>query len=313
MIISCSRRTDIPALYADWFYNRIRDGYALVRNPMNPLQVSKVRLTPDVADGFVFWTKNPAPMLHRLQELDDYAYYFQFTLTPYGKDIEANLPVKIKLLSTFRRLADEIGPRRMIWRYDPILINQNWTVETHLRTFEMMARLLEGATNKVVISFLDTQYRNVRRNAEKIGALEMTAGEKISMAGKLSQIARSCGMEMSACAEDIDYSSCGIAPSHCIDGELFETLMHCRLHVKKDTSQRPACGCMQSIDIGMYNSCAHGCRYCYANYTTGEIVSNREKHDPESPLLIGHTSPLDRVTLRTMHSCRDNQMMLMSV
>ena len=310
MIISCSRRTDIPAFYADWLFNRVREGFACVRNPMNHLQVSKVALTPDVADGFVFWTKNPAPMLYRLRELDGYAYYFQFTLTPYGKDIEPNLPVKIKLLSTLRRLADEIGPRRVIWRYDPILINPTWTVDTHLRTFEMMARLLEGATHKVVISFLDMDYRNVRRNALTLAAQELTAREKLSMAGKLRQIAHACGMEMSACAEDTDYSACGIAPARCIDGDLFETLLGCRLELHKDKTQRPACGCAQSVDIGMYNSCAHGCRYCYANYNFVEIARNRQNHDPASPLLFGEIGQLDTVKERIMHSCKEQQMAL---
>lgn len=310
MIISCSRRTDIPAFYADWFYHRIREGYTCVRNPMNPLQVSKIRLTPDVADGFVFWTKNPAPMIPRLHELRDYAYYFQFTLTPYGKDIEPNLPVKIKLMSTFRRLADEIGARRVVWRYDPILVNPEWTAETHLRTFETMARLLEGATRKVTISFLDMDYRNVRRNAETLAARELSVREKLSLAGKLSQIARACGMEMSACAEDLDLSACGISPARCVDGDLFETLLHCRLEVKKDQTQRPACGCAQSVDIGMYNSCAHACRYCYANYSAADIAQNRQKHDPASPLLIGEIGQMDRVTERVMRSCKERQMAL---
>ena len=310
MIISCSRRTDIPALYADWLFTRVREGYACVRNPMNHLQVSKIRLTPDVADGFVFWTKNPAPMLSRLNELRDYAYYFQFTLTPYGKDIEPNLPVKIKLLSTFHRLSDQVGPRRVIWRYDPILVNGNWTVDTHLRTFEMMARLLEGATHKVVISFLDTDYSNVRRNAELLKAQPLTAREKLSMAGKMNQIARACGMEMSACAEDLDLSVCGVAPAHCIDGDLFETLLNCRMDLQKDKAQRPACGCVQSADIGMYNSCSNACHYCYANYNAAEIAQNRRRHDPASPLLFGEIGQLDTVTERAMHSCKEQQMAL---
>ena len=310
MIISCSRRTDIPAHYADWFYNRVHEGFACVRNPMNPLQVSKVRLTPDVADGFVFWTKNPAPMFARLHELKDFAYYFQFTLTPYGKDIEPNLPVKIKLMSAFRRLADEIGPRRVIWRYDPILVNPDWTAETHLRTFETMARLLSGATHKVTISFLDMDYRNVRRNAQRLKARPLNTEEKLTLAGRLNQIALSCGMEMSACAEDVDYALCGIAPARCVDGDLFETLLHCRLDVKKDKTQRPACGCVQSVDIGMYNSCAHACRYCYANYNATEIALNRQKHNPASPLLYGEIGQMDRVTERVMHSCKEQQMAL---
>lgn len=310
MIISCSRRTDIPAFYADWFYNCIRAGFACVRNPMNPRQISKISLTPDAADGFVFWTKNPAPMFDRLHELRDYEYYFQFTLTPYGKDIEPGLPVKIKLLSAFRRLADQIGAERVIWRYDPIVINPIWTPETHLRTFEMMARLLSGATHKVIISFIDMDYRNVRHHADALAAQALTARERISLAGKLCQIAHGCGMEMNACAEDQDLSACGIAPARCVDGELFETLLGCRLNLKKDKSQRPACGCAQSADIGMYNTCAHGCRYCYANYNAAEIARNIQKHDPASPLLYGEIGPLDTVTERVMHSCREEQMAL---
>ncbi len=310
MIISCSRRTDIPALYADWLFTRIQEGYACVRNPMNHLQVSKIRLTPDVADGFVLWTKNPAPMLPRLHELRDYAYYFQFTLTPYGKDIEPNLPVKIKLLNTFHHLSDQVGPHRVIWRYDPILINDTWTVDTHLRTFEMMARLLAGKTYKVVISFLNTDYRNARRNAQLLKARPLSDQAKRDMAKQLSQIAGECGMEMSACAQTIDLSESEVAPAHCVDGDLFETLLGCRLDVRKDTNQRPACGCVQSTDIGMYNSCSNACRYCYANYSPSEIARNRQRHDPKSPLLFGEIGQLDTVTERVMHSCKEQQMAL---
>jgi hypothetical protein len=310
MIVSASRRTDIPAFYADWLFNRVRAGYACVRNPMNPLQVGKVSLSPDVADGFVFWTKNPAPMLPRLRELRDYAYYFQFTLTPYGKALEPELPVKLKLMNTFRRLSDQIGPERVVWRYDPIVINPVWTAETHLRAFETMAKTLGGATRKVIISFLDTDYVNVRRNADTLSARAPTARERLSLAGKLSQIARRNGMETNACAEELDLSACGIQPARCVDGALFETLLGCRLNIGKDQNQRPACGCAQSADIGMYNTCAHGCRYCYANYNAAEINKNRQKHNPASPLLVGEIGPKDIVRERVMHSCKETQMAL---
>ncbi len=310
MIVSCSRRTDIPAFYSDWLFRRIRAGYACVRNPRSPRQVSEIRLTPDVADGFVFWTKNPAPMLPRLQELRDYAYYFQFTLTPYGRDLEPNLPVKLKLLSAFRTLSDRIGPERVIWRYDPIIINKTWTADAHLRVFETMAKILGGATRKVIVSFLDTDYRNVRRNSDTLAAEALTARERLSLAAKLRQIARLYGMEMNACAETIDLSACGIRPARCVDGELMERLLGCRLDVSGDKNQRPACGCAESVDIGMYNTCAHGCRYCYANYAAREIIANRQKHSPASPLLIGEIGPGDIVRERVMHSCREAQMAL---
>lgn len=310
MIVSCSRRTDIPAFYSDWLFRRIRAGSACVRNPRSPRQVSEIRLTPDVADGFVFWTKNPAPMLPRLQELRDYAYYFQFTLTPYGKEFEPNLPVKLKLLSTFRTLSDRIGPERVIWRYDPIIINTTWTADAHVRVFETMAKILGSATRKVIVSFLDTNYRNVRRNADTLAAEALTARERLSLAAKLRQIARIYGMEMNACAETIDLSACGIQHARCIDGELMERLLGCRLDVPGDKSQRPVCGCAESVDIGMYNTCAHSCRYCYANYAAREIIANRQKHNPASPLLIGEIKPGDIVRERVVHSYKEAQMAL---
>ena len=167
-----------------------------MRNPMNHLQISKIRLTPDVADGFVFWTKNPGPMIPRLRELDEYAYYFQFTLTPYGKDIEPGLPAKIKLLSTFHSLADRVGPHRIIWRYDPILINDNWTVDTHLRTFEFMTRILEGSAHKVRDQFFR---HGLPQCAPQRGACStrrnLPPEKKLSMAGENSTRSPArCGM-----------------------------------------------------------------------------------------------------------------------
>jgi hypothetical protein len=270
--------------------------------------ISKIQLSPDVVDGIVFWTKNPAPMFSRLQELKCYAYYVQFTLTPYGKDIEPNLPAKLKLMSAFRRLSDQIGPERVVWRYDPILVSAAWSAQAHLRAFSTMAGALEGATRRVVISFVDTQYRNCRRNAGALAAQALTARERLSLAAGLSQIARSHGMEMCACAESPDLFACGITPSRCIDPSLLEAQLGCRLSVAADPHQRPGCGCAQSVDIGAYNTCENGCRYCYANYQAGEIQKNRALHNPLSPLLIGEIGPAETVTERFLPSCRDGQL-----
>ena len=171
MIISASRRTDIPAFYSDWFYNRIKEGFALVRNPMNFRQVSRVKLTPDVVNGIIIWTKNPAPMIERLDELRDYMYYFQFTITPYGKDIEPNVPRKnTDVLSTFKEISKKIGADRIIWRYDPIFLSEKYTVNYHIRAFTEIANELRIYTRKVTISFIDTEYKGLKSN---IGALEL--------------------------------------------------------------------------------------------------------------------------------------------
>ena len=170
MIISASRRTDIPAFYSDWFFNRIKEGYVLVRNPMNIHQVSKIKLSPDVVDCIVFWTKNPKPMLDKLDELKDYRYYFQFTLNSYSNDIEPNVPSKSEeIINTFKQLSDLIGRDRVIWRYDPIILSEKYTVQYHIKYFEKLSQILNGSFNKCVISFVDFYKKNARTlNESKI-------------------------------------------------------------------------------------------------------------------------------------------------
>ena len=156
MIISASRRTDIPTYYSEWFFNRLHEGYVLVRNPMNIHQVSKITLNPDVVDGIVFWTKNPTPMLDKLDQLNDYTYYFQFTLNAYGRDVETGVPSKNNvIIPAFQKLSDKIGPERVIWRYDPIFISKIYTIDYHLHYFEQLAKRLSPYTKKCTISFLD--------------------------------------------------------------------------------------------------------------------------------------------------------------
>lgn len=163
MIISASRRTDIPTYYSDWLLNRIKAGYVYVRNPMNVHQISKISLSPDVVDGIVFWTKNPIPMLDKLNALKDYMYYFQFTLNSYGVDVERNIPSKNNVIvPTFQRLSDLIGPDRVIWRYDPIFLSETYTTDYHIHYFEELAKRLSSYTKKCTISFLDF-YRNTEK------------------------------------------------------------------------------------------------------------------------------------------------------
>lgn len=310
MLISASRRTDIPNYYSDWFLNRIREGFVLVRNPMNFRQISKIKLTPDVVDGIVFWTKNPAPILDRLPELEDYMYYFQFTLTPYGKDIEPNIPEKSQVLKVFKRLSDMIGPDRVVWRYDPILINGRYTVDYHLRAFEEMAGKLRDYTRKVTISFVDENYRGVKHNMRKLALSPFPVEMQINLASRLAEIARACGLAIDACAEKIDLQHLGIEPARCIDGRLFEKLLGCHLNVGRDKNQRPECGCAASIDVGMYNTCFNGCLYCYANYNPRLVARNFTRHNPHSPLLIGEAGSGDVITEREAGSCKDMQMRL---
>ncbi|MDR1067984.1 MAG: DUF1848 domain-containing protein [Clostridiales Family XIII bacterium] len=305
MIISASRRTDIPAYYAEWFFKRIRDAHVLVRNPVNLRQVSRIKLTPEVVDGIVFWTKDPTPMLDRLGELKDYTYYFQFTITPYGKDIEPNIPPKNEaILTAFKKLSDMIGPDRIIWRYDPILISEKYSAEYHLRAFAKIAGELHDYTRKVIISFIDEDYRTVKSNVKELALSDFPAEKQIEIGSALSGIAKDYGLRIDTCAEEIDLEEYGIEHARCIDGRLFEKLLDCRLDIGKDRNQRPECGCAASVDIGMYNTCLNGCRYCYANYNPKMVARNYARHDPLSPLLSGEISAEDRVTEREMKSQR---------
>jgi len=308
MIISASRRTDIPSFYSEWFFNRIKEGFVLVRNPMNYHQVSKVNLKPDVVDGIVFWTKNPLPMLDRLSELKDYMFYFQFTITPYGTDIEPNIPSKT--IDTFKRLADIIGPERVIWRYDPIFINENYTYDYHLNTFGKIANELKGYTNKIIFSFIAIKYREVKRNIKRLALQDINPDTQIKMAEQLAQIAKSNNLQIESCADTFNLEKFGIGQARCIDDKLFGKLLGCELDITKDKNQRTECGCITSIDIGMYNTCLNGCLYCYANYSKHNLQENHAKHDTGSPLLSGYINEEDKISERITKSNRNAQLQL---
>lgn len=306
MIVSVSRRTDIPAFYADWFFRRLEEGYALVRHPWNPRRVSRVSLTPDAVDGFVFWTKNPLPMLGRLSRLEPYAYYVHFTLNAYGRDVETGVPSKRDvLIPAFRTLAERAGRERVIWRYDPIFLSARYTVEYHLRYFEKLATLLAPCAETCVISFLD-RYRNTERNMAPLGLSPFPPSLQASLAGRLAEIARACGLRMEACAEEADLSSLGVGRARCVDAERLGRLRKRPLSVPKDRRQRAACGCAESVDIGAYGSCSHGCRYCYASARRVALPGGEER-DVASPLLVGHLEKDDVVTERVSASREDRQ------
>ena len=316
MILSVSRRTDIPNYYADWFYNRIKEGFLYVKNPMNPHQVSRIALSPELVDCIVFWTKNPEPMLARLQELDDYAYYFQFTLTGYGRDIEPNVPhKKNKMIHVFQKLSDTIGGSRVIWRYDPILFNDIYTEEYHLRAFEQIADELAGYTKKCIISFVDTYAKN-RTAMKTLGVREPVSADDYEdsdynrnlkiFAAKLSEIAHRNGMEIATCAEKIDLSDCGIAHSSCIDKTLVEEIIGYAIDVGKDKNQRTECGCVESIEVGTYHTCLNGCKYCYANDSWEKAEKNFKAYDVNSPLLCGRIEDGDRIADRKVRRLGDS-------
>lgn len=310
MILSASRRTDIPNYYSEWLARRFRAGFLCVRNPMNFRQVSRITLNPNVIDCIVFWTKNPAPMLPYLDEYRRYMYYFQFTLTGYGKDIEPGLPDKRRILiPAFCELADRIGRDRVIWRYDPIFLSDHYTLDYHVKAFTRIAEALAGRTRRVVISFLD-DYEKTKRNMKGINIQGLTKEKMRRLAHSFAVIAGRYGMEIQTCAEKIDLSEYGVTHGACIDREYIEHLLGCRLRAGKDHGQRPECRCMESVEIGSYHTCRNGCRYCYANFSDGRVQARIRDFDVDSPILCGKMEPEDRITERKMKTLRENQMTL---
>lgn len=311
MIIQTGMRTDIPAFYSKWFLNRIKEGYVLVRNPYNERQVTRYRLTTDVVDLIAFCTKNPAPMLPYMNVLKPYGQYWFVTITPYGRDIEPNVPDKEKVMDDFKKLSDIVGVDSVGWRYDPILVDDKHSVEWHITEFEKMAENLCGYTKSCVISFIDI-YKKVERNFR--GVREVSKKDRITLGKEFIKIAGKYGMTIRPCAEGDELTLYGADCSGCMTVNTFETALHVHLDVpKRKTNQRNGqCACLLGVDIGAYDTCGHLCKYCYANSNTGLVKENMKKHNPMSPFLIGESMPGDVIHEAKQESWIDHQLNLFS-
>ncbi len=304
MIINTGQRTDIPAFYADWFVNRLKAGFVLVRNPYNPRSVTRYRLSPEVVDLIGFCTKNPAPMLPHMDLLRPYGQYWYVTITPYGKEIEPGVPDKREVLDSFRRLSDIVGPDRMGWRYDPVFISGEYPAERHMKAFEYMAQTLSGYTRTAVISFVDL-YEKTKRNFPEVRPV--TAEQRLQLGKAFVEIAGQYGMTVRPCGEGDELAPFGADCSGCMTVAMYEQALGRRLKVPKTAPARKECACYLGGDIGAYNTCGHLCRYCYANYDAATVRKNLAAHDPESPLLIGRLEPGDQVHEAKQESWIDPQ------
>lgn len=304
MIINTGNRTDIPAYFSDWFFNRIKEGYVYARNPYYPSQVTKYILSPKVVDCLCFCTKNPEPMISRLHELDDYGQFWFVTITPYGKDIEPNVPNKDKVMDSFIKLSSIIGKEKIVWRYDPIFISEKYTLEYHLKAFEKMAGKLSGYTNECVISFIDL-YEKTKRNF--IGIKEVTEKERHIIGKEFVDIGRKYNIKIKTCAEGEELGVYGVDCSGCMTQDVIEKSINNKLKVPKKKTSREVCNCLLGNDIGVYNSCLHGCLYCYANYSKDIVLNNFKFHNKKSPFLIGNSMEGDIVKEAKQESYIDNQ------
>jgi len=303
MIISASRRTDIPAFYFEWFINRLKEGYVFIRNPFNRHLISKIKLSSDVVDFIVFWTKDPLNMMDKLDHFDRFniPYYILFTITPYGKDIEPNLSEKTRIIETFIKLSERIGKTRVLWRYDPIFLTRRIDMEYHAQKFNYLASRLKGHTDKCIISFL-TLYAKCKRNLKSVNLVDLNKQRKRKIAEAIYEISKDYNLDIKTCATEIDLQDIGIRRGKCIDDNLISKIIGKKILAKKDKYQRHLCRCVSSIDIGSYDTCRHNCLYCYANSNPGIVERNYKEHNPSSPLLFGKLVKKDKIIERKMSS-----------
>jgi hypothetical protein len=309
MIIQTGMRTDIPAFYAQWLLNRINDGFVLVRNPYHQAQVTRYSLSPEVVDLIAFCTKNPAPLLPHMDALAPYGQYWFMTITPYGRDIEPNVPDREQVMRDFQALSRAVGVDSVGWRYDPIFLDGAHSVEWHIAEFEKMAQILAGYTKTCVISFIDI-YKKVERNFPQARAV--SKADRLAIGKAFIEIAKANGMTIRPCAEGDELAPYGADCSGCMTRQTFEQALHARLDVpKRKTNQRNGeCACLLGVDIGAYDTCGHLCRYCYANANAALVRENMKKHDPSSPFLLGNSTPQDIIHEAKQKSWIDRQISL---
>jgi hypothetical protein len=285
---------------------RLEAGFVVVPNPRNPKRLGRVDLSPDVVDCIVFWKKNAAPMVDKLRQVEamGYPFYFQFTLPPYDRLIEVNLPPKAKLVETFKELSSCIGAERVVWRYDSVMLDIGHSVSWHFEQFGQLCEKLHSFTRRCIISFVDP-YKSIGNSLQAVGHEEMAA-----IASGFSEIAAQYGLGLFTCAEEINLDKYGIGHASCIDRELIEQILGCKITAKKDKNQRPTCQCIESVDIGAYNTCINGCAYCYATSGGGSALRLKQNHDKNAPMLTGYPAGDEIVTDRTMQSRKNSQLRL---
>lgn len=294
MIISVSRRTDIPAFYSEWFLNRIKEEYCTVFHPFDRRRVRRVSLRPEDIEVIVFWTRYSKPLREKLAILTEKGirYYFLFTLTNYPPELERRLPRFTQIREEFFRLSDSIGSQRIIWRYDPIILGDEMNYGYHLDNFSFLARELRGRSERVIISLI-TYYRKTLNNLTPYWMIDTLDREPEkreefgAFLSSLTKISNENHFEIQSCCPPIDLRSSGIKRGKCIDDEYIKRVFGIEITKEKDPGQRKGCNCVKSIDIGVYNTCWHGCRYCYATSDHRLAQSNYREHNPESPSLLG--------------------------
>ena len=293
MILMVSGRTDIVAFYSKWFLNRYKEGFLDVRNPFNQNLVSRINF--EDVDLIMFCTKNPIPIIKHLKKIQK-PILFHVTLTPYKKDIEPNIPPKGLIINSIKEISKILGKDFVTVRYDPILINDKYTVEYHKKAFDKMCNLLDGYVNKIIVSFID-DYKNVRKNINTLRYQYFNKEIYKEIGLSFSKSAKKHNMTVQTCFEKRRLTEYGFIEGDCLSKEAAYILTG-KKYKEQTARKEKMCHCVQMVDIGVYNSCKHFCKYCYANFDENKVNENYKNHDPNSSLLIGHLEKNDIIKIR---------------
>ena len=293
MILNVSGRTDIVAFYSKWFLNRLNEGYVDVRNPFNPNLVSRINF--EDVDLILFCTKNPIPIIDKLDDIK-IPYIFHVTITPYKNDIEPNLPSKSDIIEAVKKISTTIGIENVYVRYDPIFISEKYNIEYHIKAFTKLCSLLKGYVKTIIVSFIDN-YQNVRKNLPYLKYRSFTEEDYKLIGENFSKIAKNNNMVVQTCFEERNLTEYGFIKGECMSKELAFKLTG-KTYKKWQARKGNACNCVELVDIGVYNSCNHLCKYCYANYDESKVKININNHDINSSLLIGHINSNDIIKPR---------------
>lgn len=291
MILNVSGRTDVVAFYSNWFMNRLKAGFVDVRNPFNKKLVSRIYF--DDVDAIVFCTKNPIPIIDKLKDIHK-PILFHITLTPYNNDIEPNVLNKKEVIEAIKKISNIIGTDYLYIRYDPIFLSDKYNLNYHIRAFDKLCKLLNGYVKHFIISFID-DYKNVRKHQDIIKYIDFTEDDYKKIGLNFSRIAKENGMSIQTCFEDRNLVEYGFIKEECLSHTLAFKLTG---KTQFKTWKARKCKCVEMVDIGVYNSCKHFCRYCYANYDEDKVNDNMKKHDPSSSLLIGNIEKDDNIRIR---------------
>ena len=291
MIINTGSRTDIPAFFSEWFFNRVEEGFVCTRNPYND-DIYKYPLDSKIIDCLCFCTKNPKPMLKDLDKLNDFNQFWFVTITPYGRDIERNVPSFKRVIKSFKELSETLGVNKVSWRYDPIFITEKYSLDFHIDKFEEMASELHTYTDDCTISFIDL-YQKVLRNFPEVR--EVIRQEQLIIGENFARIADDYDIQMKTCVEGTLLDRFGFDSSGCMTQNVIEKAIGNNLKIPKGKYRIRECDCIFGRDIGAYNTCMHGCKYCYANSNMKLVKRNQKLHNPDSPLLIGEVKDSDVV------------------